>query len=86
MKDLLSLSSPADFILTYTDDIADPRKRRKGGDDEDGPGAAPGAQIDESDEKKEKLRAKRQKFLDSCEELGLQYEIQDCKVLCPRTH
>lgn len=35
---------------------------------------------EDTDEKKEKRRAKREKFLQSCEELGLQYEIQDCSV------
>ena len=39
----------------------------------------------DTDEKKEKRRAKRQMFLDSCVELGLEYELQDCKV-CTRIY
>ena len=35
---------------------------------------------EDSDEKKEKRREKRQRFLDSCVELGLEYELQDCRV------
>ena len=35
---------------------------------------------EDTDEKKEKRRAKREKFLNSCVELGLEYEIQDCSV------
>ncbi|CAI8002182.1 hypothetical protein GBAR_LOCUS3345 [Geodia barretti] len=71
-----------DFILTYTDDISDPKKKKKkkGGDVEDEEDGAGPVQDDDSEQKKEKRRAKRQKFLDSCVELGLQYEIQDCKV------
>ena len=73
---------PTDFILTYTDDISDPKKKKKkkGGDVEDEEDGAGPVQDDDSEQKKEKRRAKRQKFLDSCVELGLQYEIQDCKV------
>ena len=35
---------------------------------------------EDTDEKKEKRRQKRQQFLDSCVELGLEYEIQECSV------
>ena len=35
---------------------------------------------EDTDEKREKRRAKREKFLESCVGLGLQYEVQDCKV------
>ena len=35
---------------------------------------------EDTDEKKEKRRQKRQQFLDSCVELGLEYEIQECTV------
>jgi hypothetical protein len=67
--------------LTYTDDISDPKKKKKkkGGDPEDEDDGAGPVQDDDSEQKKEKRRAKRQQFLDSCVELGLQYEIQDCK-------
>lgn len=52
-----------DFILTYQDDVS--KKGKKADED--------------TDEKKEKRRAKRKQFLDSCVELGLEYEIQDCR-------
>ena len=35
---------------------------------------------DDTDEKREKRKAKREKFLESCVEIGLEYEVQDCKV------
>ena len=35
---------------------------------------------EDTDEKKEKRRAKRKMFLESCAALGLEYEIQDCRV------
>ena len=35
---------------------------------------------EDTDEKREKRKAKREKFLESCVELGLEYEVQDCKV------
>ena len=35
---------------------------------------------EDTDEKREKRVAKRQKFLESCVELGLEYELQDCRV------
>ena len=35
---------------------------------------------EDTDEKREKRRSKREKFLQSCVELGLEYEIQDCRV------
>ena len=44
------------------------KKKKRRGDDED------------TDEKKEKRRTKRKMFLESCVALGLEYEIQDCRV------
>lgn len=35
---------------------------------------------EDTDEKREKRKAKREMFLESCVEIGLEYEVQDCKV------
>ena len=77
----MSTHTHTDFILTYRDQAAteaatQAKKREEEGEGE-GEGEDDGGELSEKDVKK---RKKRETFLESCRELGLEFEEQDCDV------